>query len=143
MMLIYTLISIPYNSMIGVVTPDHGERSSLSSYKFIFAYLSGITVQVLVIPMVHSLGAGNVARGYQISMAIFGSIAVLLFPVTFRFSKERVQLPADQKTSVSQDIKDLLGNRPWVILFLVSLASLVYIAIRCAVVAYTKKLLKH
>ena len=136
MMLIYTAISIPYNSMIGVVTPDHSERASLSSYKFIFAYMAGITVQVLVIPMVHSLGEGNPARGYQISMAIFGAIAVVLFFVTFKFSNERVQPAPDQKTSISQDLKDLLRNRPWVILFLVSLASLIYIAIRCAVVAY-------
>lgn len=136
MMLIYTAISIPYNSMIGVVTPDPNERASLSSYKFIFAYLAGVSVQLLVIPMVQKLGEGNSAKGYQMSMAIFGGIAILLFFLTFAFSRERVQPSPDQKSKVSEDLKDLLANKPWLILFFVSLASLVYIAIRSAVIAY-------
>lgn len=136
MMLIYTVISIPYNSMIGVVTPDHQERASLSSYKFIFAYLAGITVQSMIIPMVKSLGEENAARGYQISMMIFGSIAVVLFLITFWFSKERVQPAADQKTCIRQDLIDLMNNQPWLILFFVSLTSLIYIAIRNASIAY-------
>lgn len=136
MMLIYTVISIPYNSMIGVVTPDHQERASLSSYKFIFAYLAGITVQSMIIPMVKSLGEENAARGYQISMMIFGSIAVVLFLITFWFSKERVQPATDQKTCIRQDLIDLMNNQPWLILFFVSLTSLIYIAIRNASIAY-------
>jgi len=136
MMLIYTAISIPYNSMIGVVTPNPSERASLSSYKFIFAYLAGVSVQLLVIPMVQKLGEGNSAKGYQMSMAIFGGIAILLFFLTFAFSRERVQPSSDQNSKISEDLKDLLANKPWLILFFVSLASLVYIAIRSAVIAY-------
>ncbi len=136
MMLIYTAISIPYNSMIGVVTPDPNERASLSSYKFIFAYLAGVSVQLLVIPMVQKLGEGNSAKGYQMSMAIFGGIAILLFLLTFVSSRERVQPSSNQNSKISEDLKDLLANKPWLILFFVSLASLVYIAIRSAVIAY-------
>jgi len=136
MMLIYTLISIPYNSMIGVVTPEPGERASLSSYKFIFAYLAGVSVQLLVIPMVRKFGEGDAAKGYQSSMLIFAVVAIVLFFLTFVYSRERVKPISSEKSKVSEDLKDLLSNQPWMILFWVSLTSLVYIAIRSAVIAY-------
>ncbi len=136
MMLLYTAISIPYNSMIGVVTADHDDRASISSYKFIFAYLAGASVQFLIVPMVRRFGAGNSARGYQISMGLFAVIAIALFLVTFFSSRERVQPDPNQKTDIKTDLRDLVNNRPWVILFWVSLASLIYIAIRSAAVSY-------
>lgn len=136
MMLLYTAISIPYNSMIGVVTPDHQDRASISSYKFIFAYMAGVSVQFLIVPMVSRFGAGDSARGYQISMVIFATIAAALFLITFMSSRERVQPDPGQVTHISTDLRDLVCNRPWVILFFVSLASLIYIAIRSAAVSY-------
>lgn len=136
MMLLYTAISIPYNSMIGVVTPDLHDRASISSYKFIFAYMAGVSVQFLIVPMVQRFGEGDSARGYQVSMAIFAVIAAVLFLVTFASSRERVQPDPEQATNIRTDLGDLIRNRPWVILFFVSLASLIYIAIRSAAVGY-------
>jgi glycoside/pentoside/hexuronide:cation symporter, GPH family len=136
MMLLYTAISIPYNSMIGVVSPDQGDRTSIASYKFIFAYLAGVSVQFMIVPMVQRFGAGNSAQGYTISMSIFAAIAVGLFLITFFSARERVQPDPEQETRVRTDLKDLLKNRPWVILFFVSLASLIFIAIRSAAVSY-------
>jgi GPH family glycoside/pentoside/hexuronide:cation symporter len=136
MMLLYTAISIPYNAMIGVVTPDQHDRASIASYKFIFAYMSGVTVQFLVVPMVQRFGEGDSALGYTISMSIFAAIAVALFLVTFASSRERVQPDPAQKQEIRTDLRDLVHNRPWVILFFVSLASLVYIAIRSAGTGY-------
>ena len=136
MMLLYTAISIPYNAMIGVVTPDQHDRASIASYKFIFAYMSGVTVQFLVVPMVQRFGAGDSALGYTISMSIFAAIAVALFLVTFASSRERVQPDPAQEQEIRTDLRDLLHNRPWLILFFVSLASLVTIAIRSAGTGY-------
>jgi GPH family glycoside/pentoside/hexuronide:cation symporter len=136
MMLLYTAISIPYNSMIGVVSPDQGDRASISSYKFIFAYMAGVSVQFLIVPMVRRFGEGNSALGYTISMSLFAVIAVVLFLITFAMSRERVQPDPAQATNIRTDLRDLLANRPWVLLFCVSLASLVYIAIRSAATGY-------
>jgi GPH family glycoside/pentoside/hexuronide:cation symporter len=136
MMLIYTAISIPYNSMIGVISPDPDERTSISSYKFIFAYAAGISVQLLVIPLVKKLGAGNDASGYQITMIYFAIIAVLCFFISFIVSRERVKPDPAQVSNIKSDLKDLINNKPWVILFFVSLSSLIYIAIRSAATAY-------
>jgi GPH family glycoside/pentoside/hexuronide:cation symporter len=136
MMLLYTGISIPYNSMIGVVSPNLEDRASVSSYKFIFAYMAAGSVQFLIVPMVKKFGEGSKAQGFEISMSIFAAIAVALFFVTFFSSKERVEPDPNQSTDIRTDLRDLLNNRPWVVLFFVSLSSLIYIAIRSAAIGY-------
>ncbi len=136
MMVIYTAMMIPYNSMIGVITPDPDERTSVSSYKFVFAYAAGISVQALIIPMVRQLGAGSAEKGYMITMGIFGAICILCFVIAFLSSKERVRPAKDQKTRIRDDLKDLMHNKPWIILFIVCISTLMYIAIRSAVIMY-------
>jgi len=136
MMVIYTAIMIPYNSMIGVISPNPDQRTSVSSYKFVFAYAAGFSVQLLIIPMVEKLGIGNAARGYQLTMGIFAAISVIFLIISFLSVRERVKPNASQVSNLGNDLKDLFSNKPWMILFVVSLASLIYIAIRSADIAY-------
>ncbi len=136
MMVIYTAIMIPYNSMIGVISPNPDERTSVSSYKFVFAYAAGFSVQLLIIPMVEKLGIGNAARGYQLTMGIFAAISVIFLIISFLSVRERVKPDASQVSNLKNDLKDLFSNKPWMILFVVSLSSLIYIAIRSADIAY-------
>jgi glycoside/pentoside/hexuronide:cation symporter, GPH family len=136
MMVIYTAIMIPYNSMIGVISTNPDERTSVSSYKFVFAYAAGFSVQLLIIPMVEKLGIGNAARGYQLTMGIFAVISVIFLLISFASVRERVKPEPGVVSNLKSDLKDLMGNTPWIILFLVSLSALVYIAIRSADIAY-------
>lgn len=136
MMVIYTAIMIPYNSMIGVISSNPDERTSVSSYKFVFAYAAGFSVQLLIIPMVEKLGIGNAALGYQLTMGIFAAISVIFLIISFLSVRERVKPDASQVSNLGNDLKDLFSNKPWMILFVVSLASLIYIAIRSADIAY-------
>ena len=136
MMVIYTAIMIPYNSLIGVISPKPDERTSVSSYKFVFAYAAGFSVQLLIIPMVRKLGIDDAAKGYQLTMGIFAAISVLFLLISFYSVRERVKPDPGQVTNLRKDLKDLMGNKPWIILFLVSLSCLIYIAIRSADIAY-------
>lgn len=136
MMLVYTAIMIPYNAMVGVITPDSHERTTISSLKFVFAYAAGMTVQAFVIPLVARLGQGNDVMGYRLTMMIFGTISIICFLIAFYTSKERVQPPINQQFNIKKDLLNLLKNRAWVILFLTSLFILIYVAIRSAVIVY-------
>lgn len=136
MMVIYTAIMIPYNSLIGVISPNPDERTSVSSYKFVFAYAAGFSVQLLIIPLVQRLGMDDAARGYQLTMGIFAAISVIFLLISFVSVRERVLPDPAQKSNLRKDLKDLMSNRPWIILFLVSLSALIYIAIRSADIAY-------
>ncbi len=136
LLVLYTLVLIPYNTMVGVMTPDPVERTSLSSYKFVFAYAAGLMVQALLIPMVEKLGQGNEALGYQLSMAGLGIICVIALIIAFASTKERVKPDPKVKTSLKNDLKDIIHNRPWMILFSCTAMLYIYIGIRSASVMY-------
>ncbi|MBN1766472.1 MAG: MFS transporter [Sedimentisphaerales bacterium] len=59
LMMLYTAINIPYSSILGVITSNPTERTSVSSYKFIFAYISGTIVSVTLLIMVDYVGRDN------------------------------------------------------------------------------------
>ncbi|MEE9440192.1 MAG: MFS transporter [Saprospiraceae bacterium] len=136
MMLVYTAIMIPYNSWVGVISPSSEERTSVSSYKFVFAYLAGLTVQAIVLPMVAYFGDGNDVIGYRTTMMILGSVSIFFFLVTFFTSKERVQPEAKVKSKLKDDVKDLMANKDWIMIFITSMLLLIYIIIRSGDIMY-------
>jgi GPH family glycoside/pentoside/hexuronide:cation symporter len=119
MRLIYTMNNVPYASLTGVMTDDPNERTSIASYRQLFANAAGFIVQSLAIPMVIFLGHGSSARGYQLTMGIFLVASVVMFLIAFGVSKERIQPDPKQDSSVLQDLSDLVKNGPWIALFLV------------------------
>lgn len=136
LLVFYTLVMVPFNSLIGVMTSDPLERTSLSSYKFVFAYGAGLMVQALLLPLVKRLGEGNEAHGYKLAMMGLAVICIIALAVVFFTTKERVKPDPSVKSSVHRDVKDLMGNRPWIILFAISVIFLVYIGLRSASVLY-------
>lgn len=136
MMMLYTAINIPYSSLLGVITPDPIERTSVSSYKYVFAYISGTIVSALALPLTQYFGKGNEAAGWEITMTVFGVAAVIFFFITFVSTKERVQPPPAQKSSIGQDLKDLFSNKPWVLLLFTTLLMILFVATRMSVTAH-------
>jgi GPH family glycoside/pentoside/hexuronide:cation symporter len=128
--LIYTANNVPYASLTGVMTDDPNERNSIATYRQMFANAAGFIVQSLAIPMVVFLGRGSSARGYQMTMGIFLVASVVMFLIAFAVSKERIQPDPRQKTSVGQDLSDLMKNGPWIALFLVTTFYLIGLMIR-------------
>ena len=118
---IYTVNNVPYASLTAVMTQDPDERTSISSYRQIAANSAGFIVASLAIPMVKFLGRGNDALGYQLTMRLLSVLSMIFFVVAFFATKERIQPDPQQKTSLRLDLSDLFANRPWVVLFLVTL----------------------
>ena len=118
---IYTVNNVPYASLTAVMTQDPDERTSISSYRQIAANSAGFIVASLAIPMVKFFGRGNDALGYQLTMGLLSVLSVIFFIIAFFTTKERIQPDPEQKTSLGLDLSDLLSNRPWVVLFLVTL----------------------
>lgn len=118
---IYTVNNVPYASLTAVMTQDPDERTSISSYRQIAANGAGFIVQSLAVLMVAFFGRGNDARGYQFTMGLLSLLSVIFFIISFFATKERIQPDPQQKTSLGQDLSDLVNNRPWIALFLVTL----------------------
>lgn len=136
LMMVYSANNLPYSALSGVMTGDVVERTSLSSYRFVFAMLAQLIVQGLALPMVHAFGGADSAKGYQITIGIFSALAVVFFFITFATTKERVQPAPDQKSSVRQDFGDLTTNGPWLAMFVLTIVLFITLALRGGTVLY-------
>ncbi|MDI6402673.1 MFS transporter, partial [Balneolaceae bacterium ANBcel3] len=86
----------------------------------------------------------NEAKGWSRFFMIVGVFAVLFFLIAFLGTKERVQPPKTQKTSVRNDIKELVTNAPWLILLAVTITFILFVAVRSSVtVHYFKYIIGH
>ncbi|MDD3643852.1 MAG: MFS transporter [Candidatus Krumholzibacteria bacterium] len=78
----------------------------------------------------------DVAKGFQYTLVIYGVLACILFYLTFALTRERVQPSKDQQASLRKDLGNLLRNRPWMILLVMSIFTLGYVIIRMGTILY-------
>jgi len=135
-MMLYTAINIPYTALLGVISADSKERTTISSVKFLFAFAAGIIVSATLLPMVKMFGKGNEPRGWQLSFVVYGIAAVIFFLIAFKGTRERVQPPKAQKSSVKKDIFELVTNGPWLILLATTITFILFVAVRGSVTVH-------
>ena len=139
LMMVYTAINVPYSSLIGVMTSDSVERTSLASYRYFFAFAGGILVQAMLLKLVKIYGNGNDLLGWQLSVTNFAVIAVVLFFLTFLWTKERVMPIHAERSSLKNDFKDLLSNRQWFIMVAVGIFTVIFNQLREGAAVYYLK----
>ena len=137
MMMIYSLINVPYASLLGVMSSDRKERTTLSSYRMVFAFGGSLLALWLIEPLVNYFGGSlNSKTGWLATIAVFGIITTAFFWACFLWTKERVKPIADEQTNLKEDLKDLLKNRPWWILLGAGIGALVFNSIRDGAAVY-------
>lgn len=152
MMIVYSLINVPYASLLGAISSDPKERNSLSSYRMSFAFVGSFVTFMLLQPMIDffsktfgtetlvsttNTGISTSPVGWVMGVGAIGIICVVLFLLCFSWTKERVtQIESEENVSVKQDLKNLFHNAPWWILVATGLAALLFNAIRDSVAIY-------
>ncbi|PTN08685.1 MFS transporter [Mangrovibacterium marinum] len=136
--LMFTSVTIPYISLIGVLTNDPQERLEASGYRLFFAKVAAFGVSILVPIMAKSLGAGNLARGYQLAMGVMALMGTLLFLFCFVTTKERVEHIVE-KTPYLKQLKYLVKNGQWMLLVGSCLSGTTGYVIRASVAIYYAK----
>lgn len=142
MMVIYSAINVPYASLLGVMSPDPKDRNVLSTYRMTFAYIGSFLALFFFTKLIE--GFGGVASApietqqtaWMSAVMVIAIVCVLLFLGCFYFTKERIRPIKEAKTSVNDDLKDLLKNRPWWILLGAGIAALVFNSIRDGATVY-------
>lgn len=130
MMVLYTVLSTPYSSLSGVMTSHIQERNVLFSTRFIFAFAASALIGLFTPKLIALLGKSDPELGWQLTVALYGAIATVIFIITFATTKERIAPPPQQKSHPIDDIKDLLGNKPWLILFALAIILMMTITLR-------------
>lgn len=137
MMMIYSLINVPYASLLGVMSSDRKERNTLSSYRMVFAFGGSLLALWLIEPLVNYFGGNlNSKSGWLATIAVFGLITTIFFWACFAFTKERIKPIADEQNNLKEDLKDLLKNKPWWILLGAGIGALVFNSIRDGAAVY-------
>ena len=130
LMILYTVVNIPYCALGGVITADSQERVSANSYRFFIATSAGVLITFLGPTLIDYLGDGNKQVGYPRAMGIFAVLAVLAFIACFALTKERVVQAHTQEGSFKKDLNSMLQNEQWLIVALLGLVSLIAIVVR-------------
>ncbi len=136
MMLMYTVLSVPYSALSGVITARSQDRTELISFRFIAAFTGTTLVNFFTLDLVDLLGKGDEKLGWQLTMGVYGILAAILFAVVFFTTKERVTPPKEQKSDPIGDLKDLLKNKPWLVLFSLALIIMITISMRAGAAIY-------
>jgi len=135
-MMLYTIVNVPYSALMGVMTPNAAERTVISSYRFVAAFVGQFVAQYAVGMLVVKFGGGDNAKGYQLTLGLLSAIAVILLFITFATTKERVHPPKGQKSPIRQDMRDLFTNGPWLMIGIATFFQLFFISLRSGIIPY-------
>lgn len=127
LLLLYSANNLPYAALSGVITGSMKERNSISSYRFVAVMFAQFFVQVFMLPIIMYVGNGNKAEGIETVMTYLAIIGTIMLLITFFTTKERVVPTPEQKSSLREDLGDLVKNRPWILMLL--LTTLVFITL--------------
>jgi glycoside/pentoside/hexuronide:cation symporter, GPH family len=181
LIILYTMNNVPYNALMGVMSSSPSVRGTISSYRFVFAFLGGLLLQGLTPTLIFAIsspadayqrateamtaGGFGVDRGsllphvrrdrvvlqhavlriavrdgpgfpYSASMTLFGIVAVGLFLVAFSSTRERVMPVRDTGSNIREDLRDLVSNGPWLILFVVGILFVTFTTLKNGVIMY-------
>jgi GPH family glycoside/pentoside/hexuronide:cation symporter len=136
LMTVYTICVVPQNSIQGVMSDDPQVRTRITSIGGVVGGLGGLISTACCLPLVKYFGQGNEAKGFQWTIGLFAVVATVLYLITFFTVRERVQPPRQQHSSVWVDVKDLLQNKPWVLIFVVGVVAALASASRVGVAVH-------
>jgi len=127
LLMLYASSNLPYSALSGVLTGDMGERNSISSYRFVAVMFAQFFVQVFMLPIIIYAGHGDKAVGIESVMTWMAIVGTIMLLITFFTTRERIVPTAEQKSSIKEDLSDLVRNRPWLIML--SLTILLFITL--------------
>lgn len=109
--------------------PTHGKSFAMESskkYTFIVEGESNLTED--------NISIVNQNSGYSKSIYVLSIMLIIFMFYTFYSTKERVLPPKNQKTDIKKDLKDLISNKPWLVLLVVGLLFNIYNSIKQGIV---------
>lgn len=136
LMMMYTGVNVPYAALMGVITPNSAERTSVSQYRFAFAFIGQFIAGAVTLGLVQYFGSSNEAIGWKRVMVLYGIVAAALLFGTFSLTKERVLPKVSKQNRIKDDLKNLMKNKPWILMGLATFFQLTYIVMRGSSTTY-------
>lgn len=134
MMICYTMVNVPYGSLLGVMTDDDDEKNQFSAYRMVGAYAMGF-ITLLSFPYLQKFVGGTSQHQYAVLGCFFGALAAVGTLGCGLLTKERLKPVRAEKFSMHQFV-DLVKNKPWVSMTLMAICTNFFNGFRYAVAGY-------
>jgi len=109
----YSLIQIPFQSMLPLVAPDPDERLRMSGVSSFVQFIFVIGCSVGFPLLKDALADGQPAQGFQRAAMLFGGLGLLSTWLCFAGVRERVPPVPGARPKLRTDLAALWRNRPW------------------------------
>lgn len=140
----YTMLVIPYGSLMFYLTPSIEQRGSMGLTRAVFGYIGGMIIAIGYIPITNALGGDQSA---WIKFGFGAAVAITVcFLIAFVTDKEKIadsEENADEKLPIGQAIALLFQNKYWVIMLGVQVVSNMIFSITSATGIYYVKWILH
>ena len=134
MMAVYTMVNVPYGSLLGVMTDNDDEKNQFSSFRMVGAYAMGF-VTLLSFPYLQKMVGGTEAHQYAVIGAVLGIVAAVMTLACGLLTRERLQPKRAEKFSLHQFV-DLIHNRAWLYMTAIAVCTNFFNGFRYAVAGY-------
>lgn len=116
MTVFYTAINVPYGALNTLMTRDQYQRSVINIWRMTMAMLATMVVTAVTLPIIKGLGGDQAA--WIKTMAIYATLAVAMFLICFKCTRERVteELGQQEKVPVKKALKAISQNKYWLML---------------------------
>lgn len=111
----FTVVNVPYSSMVAEMSDDYNERLSITSFRMIFACAGVLLAGALAMPLVSMGGEG--ADGFRFMGLVLGGAITLITLLCFWGTAKAKTLPRTEVTPpFREQLKIALKNYPYLML---------------------------
>ena len=111
----YTCVNIPYGTLCGAMTQNIEERAKINTFRSVSAMIAIGIINIITVPLIGALGGGDDKKGYLLVAAIYGCIFAACHIFCFAKTKEVVEVPEREKTSLKIQLTSVAKNKPYMI----------------------------
>jgi GPH family glycoside/pentoside/hexuronide:cation symporter len=113
----YTVVSIPYSSLMASMTQNSMERNTLAGFRMIGATVGALTVAFLTLKLASIFGEGDIREGFKQVALLFASVALVALLIVFFTTKETIDIERRKSPSLKSALGMLKENTPFIVLF--------------------------
>lgn len=124
----YTGINIPYGSMASAISPEPGDRQSLSTFRTMGGMLAGMIIGIGLPLLAYDSESKLVGSKVTLAAGVFSVLAIGCYLLCYKLVTERTvpatEAAAEQKTSVIKMLVNAFKNRALISIIVASVVML-------------------
>lgn len=130
----YPCANIPYNAMLPELTRDYNERTSVTSYKMVFAVVGTLIGAGAAVPLIGLFP--NKDAGY-FGMGIIFAVLIVISVLSPFFAVKEPPLPTTvAKQGIFSSYRDAFTNKPFVLILVVWMLNTIGVGVVMAAMIY-------